>query len=233
MAVITGEYTLAPERQRQSIGVCNHQLSNGRTCCHVKEVPAIGYEPCPLKQSYGPGADDRCWHAFAIKDKSHRHSHTWQLGDARYAVTGGKLVDLETGEFRGNAEFGTGEIIQDIRAGRASWTEAEKQANARRVLRLYGSNLPDDDDYVVPVSDVTKAAIMVEWHYHGPSGWSYGQDQDGHNYEMSPEGRLKRIYSLNERSETVTYAQRFGAARAAGKYGIPAGTIRSWMTRKS
>ena len=217
------------------IEVCNHPLSNGRTCCHVKGAPAIGYELCPLKGSYGPGADDRCWHAFA-KNEPHRHSHTWQLGDARYGTSSGKLVDLETGEFRGNAEFGTDEIIKGIQAGPFHCKpelDPGMQANARRVLRLYGFNLPDDDDYAVPVDHLTEAGIMVEWHYRGASGWSYGKDQEGRNYEMSPEGRLKRIYSLNERGETVTYAQRFGAARAARKFDVPAGTIRSWINRSA
>jgi hypothetical protein len=231
MTAIAGEYTLALRRQRQQVERCNHPLTDGRTCVHVKGAPRIRYEPCPLRESYGPGADDKCWHPFAT-DEPHRHAHTWQLGDARYGERGGRLVNLETGEFAGNAGFGTDEIIEGVRAGRASWTDAEKQVNARRVLRLYGFD-PPDGDYVVQVDRITEAGIAVEWHYHGASGWSYGTDGDGHSYEKSPDGKLKRIYSQDERSETVGYARRFGPAKAGQKFGIPDGTVRSWVTRAS
>lgn len=104
------------------------------------------------------------------------------------------------------------------------------QANARRVLRLYGADLPDDD-YAVPVTNPAEVRIMVDWHYHGASGWSYGRDQAGHNYEMSPEGRMARIYSMNERAEAVAYAGRFGDTKAARKFDVPRRTIRTWAER--
>jgi hypothetical protein len=221
---------MAPAETGSTIERCNHPLSEGRTCCHVKGAPAIGYEPCPVKGSYGPGADDQCWHPFA-KDRSHRHGHTWQMGEARYVATGGKVIDMETGEVTGNAEFGTDQIIGKIRPGRDSRNRADIIADAGRVLRLYGFNLPDDDSYAVPVSDHMKADIMVNWHYHGASGWSYGTDQDGHNYELSPEGKLGRIYSPNERREAVDYMRKFGPAKAVRKFGAPRRTIRSWAER--
>jgi hypothetical protein len=156
------------------------------------------------------------------------------MGEARYVTTGGKVTDMETGEFCGNAEFATDQIIEGIKSGPYHYKpelDPGRQANARRVLRLYGFNLPDDDDYAVPVSDHMKADIVVNWHYHGLSGWSYGTDQGGHNYEQSPDGKLKRIYSLNERREVTGYAQRFGPSKAARKFDIPQRTIRSWSER--
>ena len=47
----------------------------------------------------------------------------------------------------------------------------------------------------------------VKWDYRGASGWSYGQDDNGRNYEQSPDGKLKRIYSVNQQRKTVTYAR--------------------------
>ena len=101
---------------RLGISRCNHPLADDRTCIHVKDAPGIRYERCPSRESYGILSDDKCWHPFA-KDKPHRHSHTWQLGDARLAVIGGKYINLETGEFAGNAEFGTAGIIEGIKSG--------------------------------------------------------------------------------------------------------------------
>jgi hypothetical protein len=138
---------------------------------------------------------------------------------------------METGEVTGTWADDTSRVIAEVKAECAGWTEAARQANARRVLRLYGFNLPDDDSYAVPVSDHMKADIMVNWHYHGASGWSYGTDQGGHYYEMSPDGKLKRIYSLNERHEVTGYAQKFGPSKAARKFDIPQRTIRSWAER--
>jgi hypothetical protein len=233
MTAIVGEYTLAPKRQRRPVERCNHPLSNGRTCCHIKDAPAIGYEPCPFKGSYGPGGDDRCWHAFA-KNEPHRHSHTWQLGDGRYGASRRCIVNLETGEVAGIRADDASHVIEDVKSGPFHYKpelDPGTQANARRILRLYGFTLPDDDAYAVPVDHITEAGIVVEWHYHGKSGWSYGTDQDGHNYEMSPDGKLKRIYALNERREAVLLAQRFGPTKASRKFGIPLETVRSWSKR--
>jgi len=134
---------------------------------------------------------------------------------------------METGEVRGYTEFGIDGIIEGIRGERA-----EALANARRVLRLYGWVVPDGINVVtIPEGKAAVIALAVDWYYHGASGWSYGRDESGHNYEQSPGGKLKRIYSLNQRNEAVAYARRYGAAKAGRKYDVPAKTIRSWMNR--
>jgi hypothetical protein len=138
---------------------------------------------------------------------------------------------METGEVTGEWTLGASQVIGQVKAERAAWTEAATRANARRVLRLYGFKLPDNDGYAAPVDHITEAGITVEWHYQGASGWSYGTDQDGHNYELSPAGKLSRIYSLNERHDAMAYMGRFGASKAARKFDIPQRTIRSWAER--
>jgi hypothetical protein len=139
---------------------------------------------------------------------------------------------METGEIIGYADFGTDDIIEDIRSEREWWDSADAQANARRVMRLYGWNLPDGENVVAILKrEATKVVGTVDWHYHGESGWSYGQDSDGHNYEQSPDGTVKRIYSLNERRRVVELAQRLGPGIASRKYGVPRETIRSWSRR--
>jgi hypothetical protein len=159
-----------------------------------------------------------------------RHSHTWQMGDARYENIDGKLIDMETGEVMGITSFNTGEIVDSILTERATYGDAEKLANARRVLRLYGIEVPDDICIVV-IERGSPMLDNVNWDYHGTSGWSYGQDSDGHNYERSPDGKAKRIYSLSERQNVVTMASRIGAARAGRACGIPSATVRSWAKR--
>lgn len=209
---------------------CNHPLGKGRKCCHVKGAPAIGYELCPDSR---PGADIRCWHPFAKKE-SHRHSDTWLHGDARLVRAGDWLADSGTGE-KVQALPWPLDIIGETRRGpfySRPDLDPNRQADARRALRLTVFSFAlDNDDYAVEITNPTEVKVAVEWHYHSASGWSYGHDQAGHNYELSPEGRLKRIYSLNERREAVTYAQRFGPARAARKFDIPPGTVRSWASR--
>ena len=220
-----------PAAERLGIKRCNHALPGGRTCCHVKDAPLIRYLPC--SDIHGPEGGDRCYHPVITTGKPHRHSHSWQLGEARYGVIGGQLINMETGEVAGYTGGLGGQVIGDITTGPFHYKpelDPAAQANARRVLRLYGFDLPDDD-YVIPVSDHVKAGIMVSWHYHGASGWSYGTDQEGHNYEMSPEGKLKRIYSLNERGQAVAFARQAGPAKAARKFDIPPATVRSWMSR--
>ena len=231
MTVLQYDTTVTSAAARLGISLCNHPLSNGRTkCVHVKGAPAIGYEPCGHGGIYGQGGDDRCWHPFA-KGRSHRHSHTWQMGDARYSRVGDKLVDMETGEVTGIWPNGAPQVIERVKAARAGWTEADTRANARRVLRLHGFKLPDNDGYAAPVDHIMEAKITVEWHYQGASGWAYGTDQAGHNYELSPAGKLSRLYSLNERHDAMAYMGRFGASKAARKFDIPQRTIRSWAER--
>jgi hypothetical protein len=73
--------------------------------------------------------------------------------------------------------------------------------------------------------------LDINFHYHGASGYSYGTNVKGHDVMVSPEGRVTRIYSLNRKADAVAYAGRFGAAKSARKFDIPAGTIRKWVQR--
>lgn len=226
-APVTG--TISPA----SVEKCGHPLTGDRECCHVKGAPAIGYELCPDSIN-GPVNDVRCWHSFP-KNKSHRHSSTWLHGDARYVKAGDWLADPETGE-KIEALPWPLDIIGETRRGpfySRPELDPARRAGARLALRLTVFSFAlDNDDYAVLVSNPAEVKITVEWHYHGGSGWSYGRDQAGHNYEMSPEGKVKRIYSMNESREAVAYAGQFGPAKAARKFDIPVDTIRSWKRRR-
>ena len=72
--------------------------------------------------------------------------------------------------------------------------------------------------------------ISVNWHYRGSTGWSYGQDDDGHDYKLSPEGKLKRIYSLNQQREGRLRGP-VRATKASQRFDIPVTTVRSWIKR--
>ena len=98
---------------------------------------------------------------------------------------------------------------------------------------MYGWDIPEVGIYTVTVPECEVAKVMhdVSWTYHGESGWSYGRDSEGQNYEMSPDGKVKRIYSLNERCAVVAMAGRLGPGIAARKYGVPRETIKSWARR--
>jgi hypothetical protein len=158
----------------------------------------------------------------------HRHAHSWQLADAKRVDIDGREIDMETGEIGGYAGFATRDIIDGIKALNQWGTLAD----ARRVLRLYGWEVPDDINVVaIPEGKVPEVMLSVNWHYRGVTGWSYGQDPDGRNYEQSPDGKIKRIYSLNQQREVTTYVRRFGATKASRKFDIPVATVRSWVKR--
>jgi hypothetical protein len=187
---------------KRPVSRCGHPLAGGRTCVHIGDATRIGYEPCPSSRTYSPGSDNRCWHPFA-KPKLHRHSHAWQHG-----VRHDETVPDDISR-----------IVAEVRAEQATWTEADRRADARRALRLtlFKNALDSGDyDYAVPIRDPRE--ISVDWYFHGASGWSYGKDREGHNYELSPAGKVKRIYSLNEQHQAVDYAQRFGPRRRPGSW---------------
>jgi hypothetical protein len=175
---------------------CNHPLSRGRSCCHVKG------------------------HAG-------RHSHTWQQGDARYLDIDDKIIDMETGEVVGYSGDLGHRIIDTLASERKEPAPDEKQAKARRVLeRQYGARIPENYGpvYAVPPDG-------YDWHYEGTYR-AYGTDSIGHSVEFDfRTGKVQRIYSQNQRKEVVSYARASTAAKASRKFGIPAGTIRSWMKR--
>ena len=176
---------------------CDHSLFGGRSCCHVK-------------------------------GHSRRHSHTWQPGDARYLEIDEKLIDMETGEVVGYCGGLGDEVIKDIIQERDSHQPSpeEKQAKARRVLEMYGFNIPDKPQRVH-----ASPPRGYSWHYEGDYK-AIGVDTLGHNVEFDfTNGKVQRIYSVNQRREAVDYARRFGAARASRKLDIPAATIRSWASR--
>ena len=72
------------------IARCDHPLAGDRTCCHVGDARAIGYDHCP-------GNDNQCWHSYPLR-RLHRHSHTWQPADAKRVDIDGREIDMETGE---------------------------------------------------------------------------------------------------------------------------------------
>lgn len=184
----------------------------------------LGIEQCNQPLSRGRV----CVH---VKDVSYRHSHSWQLGDARYLDVDGKRVDMETGEVVARTDFGTEQIIAEVKAERATWTREEVQAHARRVLEgQYGFKLPEDA-FPIEADEPPAETVNVNYHHHGMSGWSYGTCEKGHSYERSPEGRLRRIHSRNERIEVVEYAKEHTAAEASRKFDIPVKTVRTWVNR--
>ena len=167
-----------------------------------------------------------CCHA---RGHEGRHSHTWQRGDARSEHIGDYLLNMETGEVIGDWPDDTSRIIAEVHS------EPHTREDALRVLRnqLPGFKEPvgplpaldwDDDMERYPMDNIT-------FHYHGQSGYSYGVTSMGHDVSVSPAGKVDRLYSINQRREAVEYARRFGAAKAARKFDIPAGSIRSWMVR--
>ena len=225
----------APAPETLPLGLirqCDHPLGKGRKCCHVKGAPAIGYELCPDDTN---DADIRCWHPFP-KAKLHRHSATWLHGSARLVKVGDWLVDPDTGEQIEAAPW-IPEIIEEVRRDPFHYKpelDPNRHADARRALRLTVFNFAlDNDDYAVDVTNIAEVKVTVEWHYHGASGWSYGHDRAGHSYELSPDGKVKRIYSLNECREALAFARRFGPTKAAQKLDIPVNTIKSWRRRRT
>ena len=143
---------------------CNHSLLGGRSCGHVKGSPRIVYEPCPYKE-------EKCNHGHAIPGTIHRHSHTWQQGDARYEDTDGKRIDMETGEVVGNTE-GIGEqLIREIIEDRGIYhrkpeLNPDMPTNARRVLEMqYGATTFDDTTPVrtLPRGVTTGITKAISW----------------------------------------------------------------------
>lgn len=194
--------------------VCGHPLTCGRTCCH-------------------------------LSGHAGRHSHTWQRGAARYEDIDCKMIDMETGEVTGYTGGLAQRIIETITGERDDPgfqpTPGEKRAKARRVLEVqYGFKFPLEGEYDVLPGDSTVAvpageSIMARncnWHWKGTDK-AIGTDQAGHDVEFDYQsGKVTRIYSQNDRREAVSYARRFGPAKASRKLNIPAGTIRSWINRE-
>lgn len=168
----------------------------------------------------------RCVH---VRGHASRHSHTWHYGDARFLAVGGRLVNMQTGEFAGLWLDDSSRIVGQVKAG------SRTRVDALRTLRghLPGFKVPKgplvelgwDDAKERPVSE------SIVFHYHGHSGYSYGRNRAGHDVSVSPRGKTERLYTLNQRRDAVEFAGRFGAAKAARKFDIPAATIRSWARR--
>jgi hypothetical protein len=178
-----------------------------RSCC----VPLTGGRAC-----------------VHVEGHAIRHSHTWHYGDARYAHIEDYLIDMETGEVAGEWRDDTSRVIAEVRQ------VSRTREDSLRVLRnhLPGFREPSGELPALRWDDLEGKPMDINFHYHGESGWSYGTTTAGHNVEVSPAGKVKRIYSLNERAEVVTFAGRVGPGKASKKFDIPAGTIRSWMGRK-
>jgi hypothetical protein len=182
--------------------VCGYQLTNDRTCCHTQ-------------------------------GHSGKHSHTWQTGDARYLTIDEKLIDMETGEVVGYTGGLAKRVIEEIVDGRIDAElpkREDTQARALRTLQVqYGyKGSADDNHHPCYASPPTG----YSWHYEGVYR-ALGTDSGGHDVEFEfSSGKLSRIYSINQRRDAVNYARRYGTAKAAAKYDIPAATIRSWNYRK-
>jgi hypothetical protein len=166
-----------------------------------------------------------------VKGHYVRHGATWQVGDARYLDIDGHLLDMATGEVIGFVVDDTSRVIAEIAAerapdGRHPADPAERQRKARRVLELYGWHIPDKPAtcYAVPPKG-------YDWYFEGDHA-AYGTDSNGHSVEFDfATGKLRRMYSLNDKRRAVAYAKRYGAAKAAKKYDIPAATVRVWTRR--
>ena len=182
----------------KAIERCDHPLLHGRSCCHVK----------------GHGLYSR-------------HSHTWQLGDARYVDIDDKIIDMETGEVVGYSGGLGQQIIEALINERRPESIEDKQARARRTLELqYGFDIPDPlpTPHTIPPKGYA-------WHYEGDTK-AFGTDNDGHDVAFDfTSGKTQRIYSVNQRREAVEYARRFGDTKASRKFDIPAKTISSWKGR--
>ena len=190
------------------IEACSRPLSRGRTCVHVKGAPAIGYKNC--------GEQD-CAHGHALP-APHRHSHTWQQGDARYCQVNDYRVDMETGEISGEWP----EI--DMTGLRASDDHI-------RVLELHFPGFAEAMERTRKEAEMLNAPNGYRWYYTSPTH-IYGDDPSGHAVEFERvTGKITRLYSVNQRHEAVDYAQRFGAAKASRKLDIPQRTVRSWAER--
>jgi hypothetical protein len=156
-----------------------------------------------------------CVHVHGVP---HRHSHTWQLGDARYERVNGHLVNMETGEVVGD------------------WPEIDvtgflSSGNHIRVLELYLPGFAQAIELVREEARMLNAPNGFDWHYRSPTH-IYGSDSSGHSVEFDrATGRVTRLYSVNERRQAVDYAQRFGPTKASRKLGVPVNTIKSWAKR--
>jgi hypothetical protein len=181
---------------------------------------------------------DQCNHPLFIgrscvhvKGHDGRHSHTWQQGDARYLDIDDKLIDMETGEVVGYTGDLAHKIIEEIVGKpfhRKPELDPDRQAKARRVLETqYGARFRDCGPvHAYPPTD------GYRWHYEGTFK-AFGTDRDGNDVEFDFHGgKVRRIYSLNQRTDAVAYARRFGVPAASRKFGIPAGTIYAWKDRK-
>ena len=76
------------------------------------------------------------------------------------------------------------------------------------------------------------ASAEIIWHYRGDSGYLYGTYPDGHYVEMSPRGKLKRIYSLRQIDDALHDIDVYGVPAASRKHNIPQGTLRRWKNQR-
>jgi hypothetical protein len=165
-----------------------------------------------------------------VKGHDGRHSHTWQRGEARYLDIDERIIDMETGEVAGYSGDLAQRIIGEITGARITGPQPSRdeiQAKARRVLEMqYGFNIPDRSQRVY-----ASAPTGYDWHYEGETK-AIGIDASGHDVEFDfTSGKVQRIYSVNQRSEAVAYARRFGTTKAAQKFDIPVRTVTTWKSR--
>lgn len=211
---------------------CNKYLLGGGVCVHVKDSPRIAYEEY---ESYGVNSpfDIEYKRGYGVPDTTHRHSHSWQPGDARYPDIDGYIIDMETGEVVGDYEDLGQEAIKEIIKNQGIYYRKPElnpnmQSKAREALvKMYGFQIPEE----FKSRSTLPPAKGYKWHYKG-THTAIGVDDQGHNveYDYTTE-KVHRIYSLNERREAVAYARRFGATKAAKKFDIPYSTLNNWARR--
>jgi hypothetical protein len=185
----------------------------------------VAVESCEAPLSHGRA----CVHTAGIP---HRHSHTWQEGDARMvAFSDGRVINMESGELAGcfppvDAQGLRHDLDEELS------TQGQGQEHAKSVLRQYGFKV----DSPRPFQDFSEeemnlSTLNVNWHYS--SGYaSYGVTDQGHDVmRVNATGRVSRIYSPRAKQDAVDYARRFTAAAASRKFSIPVKSIRTWMTR--
>lgn len=168
-----------------------------------------------------------CCHVEGHKDfedqqgKTIAHSHTWHHGAAGNVYTDQYIIGGETGEILGDNWTLDYPSYRSPKHGTVD--------DARRVLaNQYGFNF--DITAALPLE--RRPPSNFEWHYRGDTHY-YGIDSNGYDVEWSETtGKVKRVYSINQKRQAARYAKRYGLANAVRKFNIPKQQIHSWMNGK-
>lgn len=112
------------------------------------------------------------------------------------------------------------------------WQAADYQCKCKLVIEVYGDlvvhghtgqvitvNVEDEDVMVIPAG--------ITPYYRSPTLVA-GFDQDGHDVEVR-DGKVTRMFSLNEKAAAVRDADENGASSAAKKLGVSRQVVQGWM----